>query len=133
MSNMFRKFVIRIGFDTSFGVGRFRARLCLDFDRHVWYGIIGRGIIDEAFSSTAGVLSGTMEYSWRTLVLETQNGDSHIIERLGRLMGSDFNLSFRLNAELWKALPEGDRVRILEVIDKGHRVIYNAVYGENMK
>lgn len=133
MSNMFRKFVIRIGFDTHFGSGRFRARLCLDFDKNVWYGILNRGIIDESFTALAKELSTIMETCWRTLVLEVQNGDSHIIERLGRILGSDFNLSFCLNAELWKAMSKGDRFRILDTINAQHRVIYEAVYGESMK
>lgn len=118
-----------------FGIKYFKGMLRLDVGQEIWSQwkdeFQAVGILFNKAAHSIGLI---FEHLWREIVLtdEEKNSDIKRIERYGDLMGTDFNLSFELNAEVWKKVPIPTADRIFNTFDGLHQAVFFAAYGKRL-
>lgn len=114
-----------------FGIGYFKGMLRLDVHQEIWNKwkdeFQAVGILFNKAAHSIGLI---LEQLWRELTFteEQKNTDTKRVERYGDLLGTDFNLSLEVNAEVWKKMPIPTCDKLFNIFDGLHQAVYFAVY-----
>lgn len=111
--------------ESGFGTSHFKGYLRLHFAEDVWHDLEpASNYIKGIFNGLMVVLADKLKHLWKTMIINNPTNDTQTIERYGDIMGSDLNLSFRVQACLWEEMLEEDRQEIISQFERHHELIY---------